>query len=153
MYNHAPENYKCPLCLAGQGVENEYTMVKQADIFYKDELVFAMINSKFIRTNPGHVIVVPTEHYENIYDISNEVGHRIFDVSKVVALALKEIRGCDGIMIKQNNEPASGQHAFHYHMHVIPRFNNDNLGKKVLIADPKERLPYADELRKYFSTI
>jgi len=155
MYNHAPTDYKCPLCLAIQGVESEQTMVKQDDIFYKDDLVFAMINSKFIGNNPGHVIVVPNQHFENIFDIPQNVAHRIFDVAQKVAIALKEVRKCDGVMTQQNNEPASGQHAFHFHFHIFPRFTNDKFGKNlenVRVADPNERKPYANELRNYFKS-
>ena len=54
MYNHAPKDYKCVLCLPAQGIESKDTMMKQADIFYKDRLVMAAVNSKFIETNPGH---------------------------------------------------------------------------------------------------
>jgi len=153
MYNHAPVDYKCPLCLTAQGVENENTMAKQADVFYRDDHVFGMINSKFVGNNPGHIIVVPIKHYENLYDIPKEVAHRIFDVSQQMALALKEVRNCDGVMTQQNNEPASGQHAFHFHLHVFPRFENDEFEKNIMnvrVADPSERLPYAETLREYF---
>lgn len=129
-------------------------MAKQADLFYRDNLVFAMVNSKFVGNNPGHVIVVPNEHYENIYDIPKEIAHQIFDIAQQVAVALKDIRKCDGVMILQNNEPASGQHAFHFHLHVFPRFEGDNLWEKMTnarVSSPAERLPYTESLRNYFS--
>jgi len=153
MYNHAPEGYICPLCLTSKGIESEKTMAKQADVFYRDDLVFAMVNSKFVGNNPGHVIVVPNDHYENIYDIPLEVAHRIFDVAQKVALALKDIRRCDGVMTQQNNEPASGQHAFHFHFHIFPRFDGDNFAENinnVRLPLPEERAGYAADLRKYF---
>lgn len=153
MYNHAPEDYVCPICLAVEGVESDQTMIKQADIFYRDDLVAAMINSKFAEKNPGHVIVVPLKHYENIYDLPLEVGQRVFEVAKRVALALKEVRKCDGVMTLQNNEPASEQHAFHYHFHLYPRFNGDNLHQNIMntrVSALEERVPYAEALRDYF---
>lgn len=39
---------------------------------------------------------------------------------------------CDGVTFLQNNEPASNQHAFHYHLHVLPRYTNDNLHAHML---------------------
>ena len=69
MYNHAPQEYKCPICLAIEGIESEDTMMKQDDIFYRDDLVMAVINSKFVGNNPGHAIVVPLKHYENLYEL------------------------------------------------------------------------------------
>ncbi|MCR4277715.1 MAG: diadenosine tetraphosphate hydrolase, partial [Candidatus Berkelbacteria bacterium] len=57
---------------------------------------------------------------------------------------------CDGVMIQQNNEPASSQHAFHYHMHIFPRYDGDNFIKNISTSrksTAEERLPYADKLR------
>ena len=153
---HAPEDYVCPICLAIQGVEDDRTMAKQADIVYRDEHALAYVNSKFIRSNPGHVIVVPTVHFENLYDLPSEYAHAVMDASRKIALALKAVRKCDGIWVEQNNEPASGQHAFHYHMHVVPRFEGDNLKEtlargETYVADPADRLPYAQRLQAYFA--
>lgn len=152
MHNYAPKDYICPLCLTSQGIENENTMAKQADIIYRDDLVFAMINSKFVGNNSGHVIIVPIDHYENIFDLPTIVGQRIFDVAKSISIAMKEIRKCDGIMTQQNNGPASGQHAFHFHFHIFPRFTDDKFhdNPKVWVAEAEERKEYADGFKKYF---
>lgn len=152
MYNHAPKDYKCVLCLPAQGIESNDTMMKQADIFYKDDLVMAAINSKFMETNPGHVIIFPIKHYENIYDMPDEVSARVAKVAKQVAINMKEIRKCDGITTQQNNEPASGQHAFHYHFHIFPRWAGDKLysGSSTRVSDPSERITYAEALRQLF---
>lgn len=154
MHTHAPEGYICPICLAIEGTENEHTMAKQEDIVYRDEKTLVYVNSKFIGNNPGHVIVVPTTHFENLYELPVEYADAVMQTAQKMALALKEVRKCDGIWIEQNNEPASGQHAFHYHMHVVPRFEGDDL-KKLLgegdtrISDPEERKPYAEALRAH----
>ncbi|MEX1068514.1 MAG: HIT domain-containing protein [Patescibacteria group bacterium] len=151
MHNHAPKDYTCPLCLPAQGIENEHAMMKQADIFYRDDLVVAAINSKFVGKNPGHVIIFPTKHFENIYDLPDEVAARVVQVAKRIAIAMKEIRKCDGITTQQNNEPAGGQHAFHYHFHIFPRWENDGLfnNPKDRVSDPEERVPYAEAFQKY----
>ena len=151
---HAPKDYVCPICVALRGEENDDTWIMQRDIVYKDDLVTAFIGSKFIKGNEGHPIVVPNEHFENIYDLPEKYGRRVFDVSKVVASAVKAVRECDGIGIVQNNEPAGGQHAFHYHLHVFPRFDGDTFHDEVLNAYkslPEDRIEYADALRKYLS--
>ncbi len=151
MYQHAPKEYRCPLCLAIKGVESSETMMKQADIFFKDDLVLAAINSKFFIKAPGHVIIFPRQHYENIYDIPEEILNHICSIAQKISLLLKKVRHCDGITTMQNNEPSSGQHAFHYHLHIIPRFNNDALIYSRLetrVAMPKERIPYSEALKK-----
>ena len=126
MYTHAPKDYECPICLAVQGIENDITWIVQNDIFYRDDLVMGFIGSKFIKGNEGHPILVLLQHYENIYELPAKYGHAIFDLTQKVSRALKEIRQCDGLTIFQNNEPAGNQHAWHYHVHVVPRFENDN---------------------------
>jgi len=153
MHNNAPLNYKCPICLAIKGTENENTWIKQDDIFYRDNFIMGFISSKLIKGNEGHPLIVPNEHFENIYDLPEDIGHRIFDFGKKVAIALKKIRNCDGTNLMQFNEPAGDQHAFHFHLHIIPRFEDDNFheelwnGKKSV---SKDRVSYAQELRKYF---
>lgn len=155
MYNHAPNDYKCPICLGVQGIENSDTMLKQEDLVYRDDIVSVFINSFFIDGNEGHLIVVPNNHFENLYGLSFEVGHHIFDISQKMAIALKKAYNCDGITIRQNNEPASSQHAFHYHMHIFPRYNNDNFDVNVAhkrASTPKERREYIDKIKKVLKT-
>jgi len=152
MYNHVPDNYKCPICLGIARIENDDTMLKQADLVYRDDLVSVFINSFWIETAEGHVIVVPNDHYENLYDLPDEVGARIFAVVKKMSIAIKKAYGCDGITTKQNNEPAGGQHAFHYHHHILPRYDEDhynvNIAKKSILSDPKIRVAYVEKIKK-----
>ena len=152
MTKHAPQNYSCPICLGVQGVESDQTHLKQADLVFRDELVSAWINSFWIGENKGHVIIVPNEHFESLYDLPVIVGHRIFEVSKKISVALKDAYHCDGITLRQNNEPAGDQHAFHYHLHVFPRYNNDNFNKncseKSRLSEPSERIKFAEKLKK-----
>ncbi len=151
MYNHAPENYKCPICLGVNGVESEDTLLKQSDLVYTDDLVSVFINSFWVDTAKGHVIVVPNQHYENLYDMPTHVGHRIFEVTKKIATAMKNSYKCDGITTRQNNEPAGNQHAFHYHQHVFPRYDgdsyNENMTRKSILSTPEERLKYAQKIK------
>lgn len=150
MYNHAPDNYKCPICLAINGIESQDTLIRQSDIVYKNELVIIFVSPFFIGNNPGHIIIAPNKHFENIYDIHQEYLSEISGVARKVALLLKESYKCDGISTLQNNEPAGGQHAFHYHFHVFPRYKNDELHKNMLdkqLTTPEQRLEYVGRLK------
>jgi histidine triad (HIT) family protein len=153
MFNHAPANYTCPICLGVQGIENEHTLLKRDDLVYQDEKVSAFINSFWIGKNEGHVIIVPNKHFENIYNLPPDLGHQIFDIAQRISLALKKTYHCDGITLRQNNEPAGDQHAFHYHLHVFPRYKDDDfnlkLAEKSRLSDPEERLKYASKLKDY----
>ncbi len=151
MYNHADENNECPICIALEGTEDKRIWIVQNDIFYKDELVTGFISSKAIQGNEGHALVVPNGHHENFYDLPSKVGHHIIDVAKKVALAIKKTRSCDGVTILQNNEPAGDQHAFHYHMHIVPRFEGGSFHEELWKAKksmPEDRKDFADKLRK-----
>jgi histidine triad (HIT) family protein len=66
---------------------------------------------------------------ENIYDLPSELSYRIHDVEKKIAIALKETYECDGVSTRQHNEPCGGQDVWHYHIHVIPRYKEDELYK------------------------
>lgn len=149
--SNAPDNYICPICLGTQHIENEHTLMKQADIVYADDMVTVFVNSFFLGKNAGHVIVVPNDHYENVYELPSEVGHHIFDIAKEMAVVMKKVYKTDGITIRQNNEPAGDQHAFHYHLHVFPRYTSDDfneiLPEQKRLADPEERAQYADKLK------
>jgi len=151
MFNHAPENYKCPICLGVQGIESENTLLKQVDLVYKDDLVSVYINSFWLKTVEGHVIVVSNEHYENIYEMPEKFGHHIFDMTKKLAIAMKSAYQCDGITVRQNNEPASNQHAFHFHQHVFPRYKGDLYEKQSpetkFLSEPQTRLQYVEKLK------
>lgn len=147
------KSYTCPICLGNDGVENDDTMLKQADLVFRDELVSVWINSFWIGKNEGHLIVVPNQHFVTLWDLPMLVGHRIFEVSKLMATVLKKVYECDGITLRQNNEPAGDQHAFHYHQHIFPRYENDdfnqNLVKKSRLSDPEERIVFAEKIRHY----
>lgn len=150
MFNHAPQDYKCPICLGVKGVENDDTMLRQADLVYKDNFVSVFMNAFFIDGNEGHLIVVPNKHFENLYELDSEYGHKIMETSQKMAIAVKKAYGCDGITIRQNNEPASGQHAFHYHMHIFPRYDNDKFDENVShkrATTPEERLEYIQKIK------
>jgi histidine triad (HIT) family protein len=149
--SRAPEEYDCPICLGLKGIEDERTLIRSTDIVYSDETVTVFINSFFMGKNAGHVIVVPNTHFENVYTLPAEQGHHIFDVAKQMAAALKQAYDCDGVTIKQNNEPAGDQHAFHYHLHVFPRYDDDGFNaiqpSEKRLAEPSERAEYAKKLK------
>ena len=78
----------------------------------------------------GHVLILPKEHYKDIYDIDAETAGRLFQLAAVVARALKEVLNCDGLNILQNNGVIAGQTVFHFHMHLIPRYEGDDVTVK-----------------------
>lgn len=156
MHNHAPQNYTCPICPATRGEENEATWIKQDDIIYRDDKVVAFIGSKFVPGHEGYPIVVPKEHFENIYDIPDDIAGAIMSVVRLFSVAIKETHNCDGVTIVQNNEPAGDQHAFHYHTHIVPRYTGDNFHADFLRgqkSEPQERIVFANKFKNYLASL
>ena len=75
----------------------------------------------------GHALILPKEHYANLYEIDEEVAGRAFKLAKKMVTELTEVLGCDGYNVVQNNGEAAGQTVFHFHMHLVPRYKNDNV--------------------------
>ncbi len=93
---------------------------------YEDEKILAFLDIKPV--NIGHVLVIPKEHFKDIYDIPEETLADISKTAKRMSVAVKKALGVDGINVTVNNEPAAGQVIFHVHMHVIPRIKGDGFG-------------------------
>jgi histidine triad (HIT) family protein len=148
MFNHEPPNYICPLCLVVAGREEPPAITTQAEVICRGELAIAFIASDWRVNNPGHVLVIPNEHIENIYDLSFEVGAHIQDVVRRIAIAMKHAYRCDGVSTVQHNEPRGNQHVWHYHVHVFPRYENDDIYRShKRETSPEERAEYAAKLR------
>jgi histidine triad (HIT) family protein len=149
--SNAPKDYVCPICAGLRQPGGPDTLIAETDYIYRDEYVSALINTFFMGKNAGHVIVVPNEHYENIYDLPVRIGHKVFDTAQKVAIAMKQAYGCDGITTRQNNEPAGDQHGFHFHFHIVPRYHDDRYNRLKprdrWLAESEERAGYAEKLR------
>ena len=87
---------------------------------------FRVIMDKF-PSGKGHTLIMPKEHYDDVYDLDAETAGKLFGLATVVARAIKKVTGCDGLNILQNNGPVAGQTVMHFHLHLIPRFEGDSL--------------------------
>ena len=75
----------------------------------------------------GHALILPKEHYANLYELPEELAAKAMVVAKKVITKMTEITGCAGYNVLQNNGVAAGQTVFHYHMHLIPRYEEDDV--------------------------
>ena len=78
--------------------------------------------------NKGHALVLQKAHYENLYDLPDEMAAHAMILAKKIATKMKGILNCDGYNLVQNNGEAAGQTVFHFHMHLIPRYTDDHAG-------------------------
>lgn len=96
-----------------------------AEIVYEDDHSLAFLDIKPI--NKGHTLVIPKTHFENVFDIDEKTMESLYTSVRDVAQAVKSATDADGLNINNNNGEAAGQEIFHYHVHLIPRFENDRL--------------------------
>jgi len=154
LYSHAPNNYICPFCLLVQKIESELNQARQTDIVHQNNEATAFIATRKYPLNPGHVLVIPNQHFENIFDLPTSVAVKIHELARGVALAMKLAYACDGIILRQHNEPAGDQHIWHYHLHVIPRYQNDSFHTSLKEPfPPDERAAYALRLKRYLKDL
>ena len=83
----------------------------------------------------GHALVIPKEHYADIYEIPSELLAEAVKVAQKVIKHVTPVLGCDGYNLLQNNGEVAGQTVHHFHLHLIPRFKDDGV---VIKWEPKE---------------
>ena len=123
MHNHEPDGYECPFCL----VLATGRSALPVEIVHRDDDVAVAVNPRWWPNNPGACLVVPVAHHENLYDLPDELGTPLQRAARCTAIAMKAAFGCDGVSTRQHNEPAGNQDVWHYHLHVFPRWEGDEL--------------------------
>jgi len=86
----------------------------------------------------GHALLLPKNHFANLFELDDETAQKAILVAKKMAGKMKAALGADGFNLVQNNGEAAGQTVFHFHMHLIPRYENDNAG---ILWEPGETTP------------
>lgn len=76
----------------------------------------------------GHALILPKQHYANVYEIPEDLAAKAMILARKMAIAMTQALHCDGFNIVQNNGEAAGQTVFHFHMHLIPRYQGDQAG-------------------------
>ena len=76
----------------------------------------------------GHALLLPKEHYANLVELHEELAAKALVTAKKAAARMKDALGAEGFNLVQNNGEAAGQTVFHFHMHLIPRYENDGAG-------------------------
>ncbi len=97
----------------------------------------------------GHALILPKEHYKNLYELPEETAGKVFKLAKKLAVQMTEKLGADGFNIVQNNNEVAGQTVFHFHMHLIPRYEGD--GQHILweptSPTPEELVAIKEQLK------
>ncbi len=87
---------------------------------YEDERFTVIMDANPV--SRGHSLIIPKNHYENVFELGDEEVAAVYPLAKRLATGMKEALSADGLNILQNNGAAAGQSVFHFHMHLIPRY-------------------------------
>ena len=79
------------------------------------------------QVNPGHVLVAVKPHVENLYGLDDALAAAVFQTAAHVARAVQKAYAPEGVTLYQANGPAAGQTVFHFHLHLVPRYDKDGM--------------------------
>lgn len=131
----------CIFCKIANGVIPSATV-------YEDSICRVILDIN--PASKGHALIIPKEHFDNVYIMDADTASKIFTIATEVAKAQKAELNPDGLNIIQNNGEAAGQTVFHFHMHLVPRYINDtvNVTWKPGESDKTELEALSKALRK-----
>ena len=94
-------------------------------VIYEDNDFFAMLD--IVPATKGHVLILPKEHAKTMSDLSDDKLSKILVLAKKIIEAMKKVHGFTDYNIIQNNGELAGQTVGHYHLHLIPRYNKNEI--------------------------
>jgi histidine triad (HIT) family protein len=109
-----------------------------ASIVHQDEEVIAILSLD--QPNPCKVLVLPRAHIETVFDLSDAQAGALFRVVARVSRAVRDASACDALNLVQSNGAAAGQDVQHFHMHIVPRDENDD----IVLSWPQRRVGRAE---------
>ncbi|MCI8400885.1 MAG: HIT family protein [Lachnospiraceae bacterium] len=89
---------------------------------YEDEDVRVILDLG--PASKGHALILPKEHYDDVCSLDEGLAAKLLPLAARIGQAMKSSLGCAGFNLVQNNGRAAGQTVFHFHMHVIPRYED-----------------------------
>lgn len=94
----------------------------------------------------GHALILPKEHYANLYELPEETAAGVMKLAKKMAGSMTDKLKADGFNLVQNNGETAGQTVMHFHLHLIPRYEND--GQHILWNPGTATQEELEEIRK-----
>jgi len=111
----------------------------------QETLAFMDINP----ANPGHALVIPKQHWQDVYTIPDEAIGSVAATARRIATAVRTALTPDGINLVQANGPGAAQSVFHFHMHVLPRYSGDELklNWRLKLGDMDQLKPISERIK------
>jgi histidine triad (HIT) family protein len=122
----------------------------EAEIIFEDEHVLAFLDVQPV--NYGHTLVIPKKHYDNFLTVPKDELSKLIHATQFIAGVVKRSLNADGFNVISNNGIPAGQSVYHFHFHIIPRFNNDFTLKPVVKNYSEGALQeYGGQIRSFIS--
>lgn len=99
------------------------TKISEAEIIFENDRIIAFLDINPV--NYGHTLVIPKKHFDNFLTIPSEELAELTKLTQYIAGAVKRALKSDGFNIISNNGASAGQTVYHFHYHIIPRYDND----------------------------
>ncbi|KRG16692.1 protein hit [Lederbergia galactosidilytica] len=123
--------------------------IPSAKVFENDDVLAFLDISQVTK---GHTLVIPKIHKKDVFDLEAETAEKLFSVVPAISRALRSEFDLNGLNMINNNGSFAGQEVFHYHLHLVPRYNEkDGIIQKKFISHQSEYT--ADDLQQIASTI
>lgn len=104
-----------------------------SSILYEDDDFQVILDSA--PATKGHAILLTKKHFKNLFEMDKETATNLFPLVLKVAKVMKEELNCSGFNLLQNNGEDAGQSVFHFHLHLIPRYEKDGVDFRWLPMD------------------
>lgn len=107
----------CVFCNLAQGIWDSKKV-------YEDDDICAILDLS--QQTLGHTLIMPKNHYDNLLEMPKDLLEKIIDKAKDLAVLYKEKLGATGFNLVNNCNEVAGQSVMHFHLHLIPRYDDDN---------------------------
>ena len=122
----------------------------EAEIVFEDENILAFLDIQPV--NYGHKLVITKKHYDNFLTVPKDELDQLIHAVQFIAGAVKRSMNADGFNVISNNGDPAGQSVYHFHFHIIPRFNNDfTIKPKVKTYGSDSMRDYGNQIRSFIS--
>ena len=124
--------------------------LSEAEIIFENEKVIAFLDINPV--NYGHTLVIPKKHFDNFLTIPNDELAELTRLTQYIAGSVKRALKADGFNIISNNGSSAGQSVFHFHYHIIPRYENDFLMRPRTIEYKENEITlYSEKIKESIS--
>ena len=117
----------CIFCKIAEGEIPSYKI-------YEDSKCIAILDIS--QATIGHTLIIPKKHFKNILELDDDYSSHLFKVTKDISKKISKLDGVVGLNVLNNCGEKAGQSVEHFHIHIIPRYDNDN----VLFKFPSNKL-------------